>query len=103
MVLTSLIHTPRLTAYPSKEGMRCTRPKVYHSVDDDGSRDVSPLDFLNPLERGATTVAGYAAGGASINQKSPIINSNFSKISGFPPQAGRLFSTLPYQANTLNN
>ena len=28
------------------------------------------------------TVAGYAAGGASINQKSPII-----KISGFPPQA----------------
>ena len=33
-------------------------------------------------------VAGYAASGASINQKSPIINSNFSKISGFPPQAG---------------
>ena len=33
-------------------------------------------------------MAGYAAGGASINQKSPIINSNFSKISGFPPQAG---------------
>ena len=69
MVLTSLIHTPRLTAYPSKEGMRCTRPKVYHSVDDDGSRDVSPLDFLNPLERGATTVAGYAAGGAKKKKK----------------------------------
>ena len=68
--------------------MRCTRPKVYHSVDDEGSRDVSPLDFLNPLERGARPVAGYAAGGASINQKSPIINSNSSEISGFPPQAG---------------
>ena len=31
---------------------------------------------------------GMPAGGVSINQKSPIINSNFSKISGFPPQAG---------------
>ena len=61
MVFTSLTHTYRLAAYPSKEGMRCTRPKVYHSVDDDGSRDVSPLDFFNPLERGATTVAGYAS------------------------------------------
>jgi hypothetical protein len=31
------------------------------------------------------------AGGASINQKSPIINSNFSKISGFPPQEGVIY------------
>ena len=79
MVLTSLIHTPRLTAYyPSKEGMRCTRPKVYHSVDDDGSRDVSPLDFLNPLERGATTVAGYACWRSQHKSKKHLLSTLIS-------------------------
>jgi hypothetical protein len=31
------------------------------------------------------------AGGASINQKTPNNNSNFSKISRFPPQAGVIY------------
>ena len=34
---------------------------------------------------------GMPAGGVSINQKNPIINSNYSRISGFPPQAGSKF------------
>ena len=68
-------HTPRLTAYPSREGMRCTRPKVYHSVDDDGSRDVSPLDFLNPLQRGTPKAGGMPL--SILN----LISSQFNKFS----------------------
>ena len=45
------------------KGTRYTRPKAYHSVDDDGSRDVSPLDFLNPLQRGTPPGGGYAKRG----------------------------------------
>ena len=54
-----LLHTPPLSWHPSKEGTRYTRPKAYHSVDDDGYRDVSPLDFLNPLQRGTPPGGGY--------------------------------------------
>ena len=67
-------HTPPLSWHPSKEGTRYTRPKAYHSVDDDGSRDVSPLDFLNPLQRGTPPGGGVPSRGEATYACCPFRN-----------------------------
>ena len=67
-------HTPPLSWHPSKEGTRYTRPKAYHGVDDDGSRDVSPLDILNPLQRGTPIGGGEAKRGEATYACCPFRN-----------------------------
>ena len=53
--------------------------------------DFSTASNRQALSRGSISPAS--------RNREILEKSIFSKISGFPPQAGRLFSALPYQAN----